>query len=490
MKWMVTLFLFVHVFQLFSVHSFAATSSEKLLLKRAQQAINLTVAEKKMNVFLTAEILTQDVLLVHKVRVIKGKLTILDSYLVKNGKIIANKDERKANDPLFILQLKKWSKPSKTSSPVYTQKPVATPIATIRIDESIKEDAVLPTIDSSNLKEPTPSPQIAVSTLESQLVDHLMNRDEKFTVSFSGKDNIKLALERAMLQNDYVNYVVSGYSYSDEWDEHDNHTTVFRLTYLESKKEFDIVVKKVHELLPTIISADMNDHEKVKVVHDWIVLNVAYDQTKTSFSAYNALVNGLTVCNGYALLVDELLTELGIPVRIIEGKSGDVDHAWNLVQLDGLWYHLDTTFDDPVPDTPGHVDWNYYLLTDDQIKRDHSWTQTYPLANTNYDHFLKQQLQKQPENKQRYEKLLNETELFLLDDSYKASNVMELSALIKRLKISGNRMEFVYTSGSSFESDLDQAMQSIDGWNSYNTNYSEFKRGTDPNEVKATLNLK
>ncbi|MEI0738920.1 hypothetical protein VQ056_23700 [Paenibacillus sp. JTLBN-2024] len=49
-------------------------------------------------------------------------------------------------------------------------------------------------------------------------------------------------------------------------------------------------------------------------------------------------------------------------------------HAWNLVLLDGKWYHLDTTWDDPAPDRKGEIGFGYYLRTDAQMKKDHAWT--------------------------------------------------------------------------------------------------------------------
>lgn len=41
------------------------------------------------------------------------------------------------------------------------------------------------------------------------------------------------------------------------------------------------------------------------------------------------------------------------------------------MKLDGQWYNLDCTWDDPVPDQPGVVIYTYYNLTDDQLAVDH-----------------------------------------------------------------------------------------------------------------------
>jgi hypothetical protein len=105
-----------------------------------------------------------------------------------------------------------------------------------------------------------------------------------------------------------------------------------------------------------------------------------------SISRYGAddiLRDGMAVCNGYALLLEALLTEAGFNALFVTGTIRpehrsdittvggatltDGGHAWNMVQLDGQWYHLDATWDDPVPDEPGRVVYTYYMLTDDEV---------------------------------------------------------------------------------------------------------------------------
>ena len=83
-----------------------------------------------------------------------------------------------------------------------------------------------------------------------------------------------------------------------------------------------------------------------------------------------------------------MLNQAGIQTKIIEGTAGGQAHAWNLVNLDGAWYHFDATWDDPLPDVIGRVTYNYYNLTDAQIKSNHSWIKTYPLATTDFSNTL------------------------------------------------------------------------------------------------------
>ncbi|PZW01517.1 MAG6410 family transglutaminase-related lipoprotein [Metamycoplasma auris] len=95
--------------------------------------------------------------------------------------------------------------------------------------------------------------------------------------------------------------------------------------------------------------------QKIIKAHDWIIENIQYHDTKDIWkdqSAYSALVDLKAICTGYAKAFKMLMDELGIPSSIITGSMDQslypnyhTRHAWNLVELDGEWYHVDTTTD-------------------------------------------------------------------------------------------------------------------------------------------------
>ena len=112
---------------------------------------------------------------------------------------------------------------------------------------------------------------------------------------------------------------------------------------LESAKQrFDAAAQN---LITGAASLDSN-YEKEKYVHDALASAVNYDLTADmNQSAYSALVNGKSVCAGYARAYQYLLQQLGIPCYYCTGYSGG-DHAWNIVKLDDGYYNVDVTWDD------------------------------------------------------------------------------------------------------------------------------------------------
>ena len=141
----------------------------------------------------------------------------------------------------------------------------------------------------------------------------------------------------------------------------------------------------MERILQEILTPGMNDHQKTKAVHDYLVSNVAYDLNCREHSAYAALAKGKAVCQGYALLLYKMLDEAGITTRIITGEAGGENHAWNMVNLDGDWYHIDATWNDAVPDVPNQIRYDYYNCTDEQISATHTWERSnYPEERTRY----------------------------------------------------------------------------------------------------------
>lgn len=162
--------------------------------------------------------------------------------------------------------------------------------------------------------------------------------------------------------------------------------------YITTKTEREESIKKIKTILDQIITPSMNEHEKVKAVHDYIVINSKYDTTLKFYSDYDLLYRGTSVCNGYALLTYHMLRELNIPVKLVIGTANNIPHIWNMVKFGDYYFHLDTTWDDPVPDT-NTISYDYYMLTEEEISRDHVIDKAIaiPSSSKSYYSYLKEE---------------------------------------------------------------------------------------------------
>ena len=153
--------------------------------------------------------------------------------------------------------------------------------------------------------------------------------------------------------------------------------------------------QRVAEALAACALPGMSQVQLALSVHDWLIANSAYDQTLEKNTGYDLLVNGTAVCAGYAAIYQDLMLRLGIPCLMVTSEA--MEHGWNLVQLDGQWYHVDLTWDDPTPDSYGQVMHTYFLLTDAEISAGdnphYSWDVTIPCTDTRFsDAFWKNTL--------------------------------------------------------------------------------------------------
>lgn len=109
-----------------------------------------------------------------------------------------------------------------------------------------------------------------------------------------------------------------------------------------------------------------SNYDKEKYVHNSLISRVDYDASASmNQSAYSALVNGRTVCAGYARAYQYMLQQLGIPCYYCTGYAGE-NHAWNIVALDDGYYNVDTTWDDT-----GAGTYDYFNKTDADYARTH-----------------------------------------------------------------------------------------------------------------------
>lgn len=107
-------------------------------------------------------------------------------------------------------------------------------------------------------------------------------------------------------------------------------------------------------------------YEKERRLHDMLIERIEYEKgADKNQSAYSALVEGKSVCAGYARAYQYLLQRLGIPCYYCTGFAG-TDHAWNIVALDDGYYNVDLTWDD----TPGG-EYDYFNRTDSDYAGTH-----------------------------------------------------------------------------------------------------------------------
>lgn len=146
---------------------------------------------------------------------------------------------------------------------------------------------------------------------------------------------------------------------------------VLKLTYRFEQDDIPDMQSEINRTAKRILyyfDDDTSDYEKLLAFHDYLVLNCTF--TKTSEygnTIYGGLCDGNVQCEGYAFTFDYLCFLAGIDCFTVTGTNSQGEiHAWNIVKLDGMWYHVDCTWDDPILDPPdsGFIRHYYFLVND------------------------------------------------------------------------------------------------------------------------------
>ncbi|WP_297282214.1 transglutaminase domain-containing protein [uncultured Anaerococcus sp.] len=214
-------------------------------------------------------------------------------------------------------------------------------------------------------------------TTNKQLQDWFLEtakEDWYFFYSMYGKTNVKTNYNPKKTKGDKV-YV---------------NSVTFNVEYREDPAIEKDVENFANQWVAENINSNDSDFTKALKIHDFIVTKNQYNRGDSKdmsggYSIYHPasiLYGNGGVCNAYATLFDNLVSKAGLDVRYATGttkKTGE-PHIWNMVKVDGNWYNLDATYDDPVITfNEGNVNnigdfviYDYFLKSDKEMERSRS----------------------------------------------------------------------------------------------------------------------
>ena len=207
---------------------------------------------------------------------------------------------------------------------------------------------------------------------------YLINSGVSYSERYCAKDYTSCYQDMEAISSDtnllsiLNNYVHPYNSFDSIIFNFDDRIIEIEIKHTYSKEEIDNLSSRVDQLISENITDGMTTREKIKSIHDYIINHTGYDTLKTknihdstykSNTAYGVLFQGYGICSGYSDAMKLFLDKL----NIINYKISNDQHIWNLIYLDGEWFHLDLTWDDPVSDKNITRD-NYFLINTKKLK--------------------------------------------------------------------------------------------------------------------------
>ncbi len=166
--------------------------------------------------------------------------------------------------------------------------------------------------------------------------------------------------------------------------------------YYYSAQEIPAMQQEIDQVVDQIkaMTDGLSEFDQLLVIHDWLAERMTYDFDVASSSeltsgrtAYDALVRHQGVCEAYDFGFRLLANALGFETSYAKTAG----HIWSMVKLDGEWYHVDVTHDDPsfsgengttIPTVPGLVSHSYFLVSDAAVQDSGHGYGNFEAANT------------------------------------------------------------------------------------------------------------
>lgn len=149
----------------------------------------------------------------------------------------------------------------------------------------------------------------------------------------------------------------------------------------KKKREKQQKIENVAQEWLNQIPENISDYEKVKKVYEVIVNNVEYElDSPDSQNISSVFINNVSVCAGYAKATKYLLDQLDIKSIYVYGYANynNGEHAWNIVEIDDGYYHVDSTWGDPNYNENNldikykKISYTYLCMSDKEISKTHT----------------------------------------------------------------------------------------------------------------------
>lgn len=182
----------------------------------------------------------------------------------------------------------------------------------------------------------------------------------------TNKNELKNVFSAVCNDQPQLFYIKTGYGYKQDKS---GKIAEIDLMYIFQENQIDAAREELEASAEKIIveaQRESSNYDKEVVIHDALMdMNTYSKSAPMNQSAYSALVNGRTVCAGYARAFQYICMQMDIPCYFCVGYATE-KHAWNIIKLEDDYYNVDVTWDDADPNTH-----DYFNCSDAEFAKDH-----------------------------------------------------------------------------------------------------------------------
>ena len=186
------------------------------------------------------------------------------------------------------------------------------------------------------------------------------------------EDKLRLVIEAFTNDHPEIFWLANLFGYTQSGG--DQVVQMYSMLSPQDIEQYSQQIEQAANRIVSSLPAGLNEYDRELFLHDALLKKCAYasdvkkiEQDWRPFTLYGALVENKAVCEGYTKAMQYLLSFAGIESIPVNGTANGDWHQWNLVKINGCWYHLDATWDD----SDSYIFYDYFNITDFTLKYDH-----------------------------------------------------------------------------------------------------------------------
>lgn len=219
---------------------------------------------------------------------------------------------------------------------------------------------------------------------------------EKITIDDTDVDQIEDIFNQVLYDHPELYYVNGQFRYTQL-----SEAVIFVPEYDYSIEEVEQYNRQIEEKIQPVITTikqESTAKEQAKAAYDYVIENNEYQENeKTDQNVISSLLEGKTVCAGYARAYQYILNKLGIDCTYIVGKANEDNmqtqtgegHAWTMLKLDDVFYYCDPTWGDVVESELAHICYGYFMMDSTDMLACYEPEVKYEITKDNADNYFK-----------------------------------------------------------------------------------------------------
>lgn len=216
-----------------------------------------------------------------------------------------------------------------------------------------------------------------------EILGSLANRESETLLSTLNQELLEPVFRCVLADHPEIFYV-DGYTSTSYKLGDELKKITFAGDYTMSEEEIAWRSERMEETLAQWLMKlpDADDYERAKYLYEYLISHTEYEMgCEDSQNISSVLLNGRSVCQGYAKTFQLLCQRAQIPALLVTGTINGQGHAWDLIRVDAEWYYVDPTWGDasyrqveteyPQSAYPS-VNYDYFCVTTEQLSRTHT----------------------------------------------------------------------------------------------------------------------